>query len=784
MKKDKKSNRGDTKSRLEGKRLGKQKLILATFLTAMLGLFLNMIYITVVHGDEWERNAIRQQATHNGVDRILNPNRGNIVDRNGQVLATSVTVYNIILDVRDLFANESRETQERVIETLYNMLGIPQERVWGYLEPNPENPERPMRDTHYLVLQRQVPRALARDLMAELNQNPQLERVWLEADTLRTYPHGGFVGPLVGFVRGDNSSWGLERQYNEELTGVPGRVVRMFDENGNAFTRQISPRAGYTLVTTIDLTIQQFAVEAAREHGSIHNTQSASVLVMNPNTGEVLAMAQYPTFDPNNPFDIDLINSETARAVLSEVPEDRLMSELFDIWANHTIWRSWEPGSIFKPIVAAAAMEEGLLFENETFFCTGFQVVAGTRIGCWSGPIMGGHGLMTLSESMAVSCNSTIMQIAERMGRNLFYKYKMDFGVGQLTGIDLHGEFSVAPLTYSLAQLNPVELATSAMGQGFNMTPIQSINSFAAVINGGNLMQPYIVSQIVDAHDNVVFETSPTVKRRVISQETSDFWREEMVQTFADHGPGRHSGTGRHARIDGFAIGGKTGTAQQGDRVSGEYVLSFLSYFPADNPQYVVMVVLDRPDPFIQGVTTPQPMLRQVMENIIRHRAIPPENLSNTVGIGMGNSTVLVEDYVGRTLNETTRALQSKGLVFEVIGNGSTIMSQQPLHGSRVAPGSRIFLYLSEDGLGDDLTLIPDVRGMTVTQARETLRIADLTYLIIELEEDETEEADDDEAQAAPQHHRANRTEQIVLTQMPAAGIRVSESTEITLVAR
>lgn len=764
-KKTKKRDRGDSKSRAESKRSRKQKFILFAFLTTIFGLFLNMVYINVVHGEDWERRAIRQQAVHNGVDITINPNRGSIVDRNGQVLASSVTVYNIILDVRELFNHT--EIQEHTVETLYNILDIPKERVWGYLQPNPERPNRAMRDTHYLVLQRQVPRALAHELMDELNQHPR--RVWLEADTLRTYPQGWLVGPLVGFVRGDNSSWGLERRYNEELTGIPGRLVRMFDENGNVFTRDIAPQTGYTLVTTIDSTIQQIAIEAAQEHGSLHNTLRSSVIVMNPNTGEILAMAQYPTFDPNRPFDTELINSERFRETLMELPESQLVSALTGVWTNHTIWASSEPGSIFKPIIAAAALEEGIVFENETFFCGGFNIVAGQRINCWSWEF-GGHGRLTLSEAMAVSCNVTIMQIAERMGREMFYRYKSDFGVGQLTGIDLHGEFSVAPLTYSLAQLNPVEIATSAMGQGFNMTPIQAINSFAAVINGGNLMQPYVVSQIVDAQNNVVHETEPTIKRRVLSQETSDFWREEMVYTFSS------PGTGVHAAIEGFAIGGKTGTAQQSDRVSGEYVLSFVSYFPADNPQYVVLVTLDRPDPFIRGVSSPQPMLRQVMENIIRYRAIPPESLSDTISIGMGHSTILVEDYVGRSLSETIRSLHNKGLVPEVIGNGSVIMSQQPLHGSRVAPGSRIFLYLSEDDSYGELTLIPDVRGMTITQAQETLRTANLASVITEVLEIEIPE--DEEGNEVHQNNRGERT---VRFQMPSGGIRVPEGTEISL---
>lgn len=755
-----KRKRGNREKILANKRANKQFLVFGAFIFSIVYLFCNLMYINVVHGDEYERRAIQQQVNHRGIDIPINPNRGSIVDRNGQVLGASTTVYNIILDVRELY-KEPLYVQEHTVDTLYNILGIPKEEVWGYLEENPDT-GKPMRDTHYLILQKQVPRALANELMEE---NPK--RVWLEEDTLRTYTHGNLAGPLVGFIRADNSSWGLERQYNEELTGIPGRSVRMFDESGHAFTQEFRPQTGYTLITTIDLTMQQIALEAAETYGSMYNAERASVIIMDPNTGEVFAMAQYPTFDPNDPFNIEHINSQQVREELMQLPEEQLMNRLFGIWANHTITHSFEPGSIFKPIVAAAALEEGLVGKNESFYCPGFIDVGSHRIHCWN---TSGHGNLTLSQSIAMSCNVSIIQLGQRLGREVFYDYQMDFGVGQLTGIDLHGEFSVAPLVYSLNQLNPAELATSSMGQGFNMTSIQAINSFAAVINGGNLMEPYVVAQIVDNQGNIIVENTPTIKRNVISQETSDYWREEMVHTF-------ESGTGSEAKIEGYSIGGKTGTAEQGVRGTDVYTLSFISYLPADNPEYIILTVIDKPEPYIRGVTTVQPMIKSVMEDLIRYKAIPPNNLSEGIDLSLGNSTILVEDFVGKTLNDSTRNLTENGLVFDVIGNGNVITSQMPLAGSRVSPGSRIFLYLSSDDSDEELTLVPNLEGMTITQAQETLSIANLDYVILEAQVQITEDEDSTENASA-------NTEKVVIDQMPSSGIKVSEGTEISLILR
>ena len=737
--------------RQQKKRARRQILVLVSFLLMLVGLFARITFLNIVYGDEYEREVIRQQVTHRGVDVMVNPNRGNIVDRNGQNLAFSTTVYNIVLDVRRMF--EAGDThKERVVDVLHEILDIPRNRMWEYLATNQET-GRPVRDTHYLVIERQVPMDVAANLRAQ-----NLRHVILEEDTKRHYPQGDIAAPLIGFLRGDNSHWGIERAYNSMLEGIPGRNVRMFNEQGFAQTTMFRPQSGHTVVTTIDANLQQFTTQTAQYYGELTNAQSAVVIIMNPNTGELMAMSQYPTFDSSDPFNIELVNCHTTRQMLYEQTEEERLNSFFGLWSNFNITDSFEVGSVFKTIVASAALEEGLVRRDEVFFCRGYIELFGHRIHC-----IARSGYRTLSEAMAISCNTTFMELGRRLGRDRLYEYKRDFGIGSTTGIDLHGEADVRNLTYSLHQLNPVEIATSSIGQGFNMTPIQLITAFSAVINGGNIVRPFVVSRVMDQADNtVVMENTPIIKRNVISQSTSDFWRNEMVHVFSP------TGTGRNANVEGFAIGGKTGTGEQGVRGSGEYALSFVAYLPADDPQYIVLVSLNRPE---EG-TSVVPMFSTVIEHIILHRGIRPYDDSNMYS----SAIVTVEDYVGGMVIDVTRHLTQKGLTFELHGSGSRVINQVPLEGSSVAIGSRILLYLSDDET-EELTPVPNLVDMPLEGALEVLRMLELNYTLhvldmyneLNLEEDEDFVIRDENAQ------------QVIVGQMPSAGIRVPKETEITL---
>lgn len=737
------------------KRNRKQKFLFSFFMIVMIGLFLRTAYIYVTYGHEYQQIAIRQQVygRRRHVDRTINPNRGSIVDRNGQVLAISHTVYNIFADIRRLSQASEREV-ERTLEALYEVLGIDKNRMLEYIEINPQT-NRPNRDTYFLILERQVP-PLTESSLREHN----LLHIHSEEDTLRVYPSGETVSSIIGFLSGDNNHWGLENSYNHFLTGTPGREVRMFNENGVVATNEFRPLTGYTLVTTLDLRLMQTAMEIAQVYGSNYHANTAQVLIMNPNTGEILAMAQYPSFNSNAPFNLNYINSERVREEIYETEENLRLNRLFGVWANLAISHSFEPGSIFKPMVHAAALEEGLTYPGQLFFCPGFHYVAGYYMPCWN---EFGCGTLTLEQSMSISCNIVSMVLAERLGRDRLYTYMRDFGVGQTTGIDLSGEASVMALTYSRQQLNPVEIATSSFGQGFNMTSLQTITAFSAVINGGNVLIPYLVSQVTNG-DNIVTQNTPTVRRNVISLETSQFWRDSMVGTLE-----WYRGTGRIATIDGYRIGGKTGTAQQGERIEGgDLVFSFIGYLPANDPQYVVMVTLDRPQSPNAGTASVSRMLRDVMEAIILQRGVRPYGAENLPQSPLVN----VEDYTGLYLIEVATRLQEKGLSFSTVGSGGRVVNQQPLQGSTVARGTQILLYLSDEGYQGALVQVPDLNGMEVQLAIEILQALNLSYNVLFLEDEEgTEPSEEELLQGTVGNH------------FPNTGTRVPLGTEITIIS-
>jgi len=538
----------------------------------------------------------------------------------------------------------------------------------------------------------------------------------------------------------------------------------MFNEEGIAQTNLFTPTPGYTVVTTLDSRLQEMAIRVAQRYGELHDTVHASIIIKNPNTGEILAMAEHPTFDSSDPFNINFANGSRMRDALYNASEEERLNLFFNLWANYNISSSFEPGSVLKALSGAAALEEGIVCPNEVFFCGGSHHVAGETIICWIYP--GAHGSLTVAQAMATSCNVVFMQLGTRLGRARMYSYLNDFGVGSLTGIDLLGEADVRALTYTYRQLNPVEVATSAMGQGFNMTPIQLVTSFSAVINGGHMLRPFIVSRVVDPRENnrIVYENEPTVIRNVISESTSEFWRREMVQVLESS-----IGTGRDAVIGGFSIGGKTGTGQQGDRAGNEIVQSFIGYLPADNPRYLVMVSLNRPG---QGESRSVPiahMLRTVMQYLISIT-----NITHTGYDGEPNDAIaLIEDYTGMTFSTAMRRIIDKGLTPTSHGIGTTIVAQSPAPWDSVPVGSTVMLYLSldEDDEEQELVLVPDLQYLPVEQALEMLYYLELDYNLIFSGNDDD---DDEEIEEIDE-------EQIVLAQMPNAGSFVPAQTEIML---
>ena len=547
-------------------------------------LIFRLMYIEYTSGEKYEKIVLSQQEYDS---TIIPYKRGDIVDSKGTVLATSVDVYNVILDSKVLHANE-----EKISSTIaYLTQCFPEITADQVNQEITDNPDR-----EYTVLAKHVSyeeKAAFEALMNGEDTKDQIAGIWFEKEYTRTYPYNSLASAMIGFANATTGVIGLENQYNDTLNGTNGRSYGYLNADSNLEQTVIEPENGYSLVATIDTNIQSIvesAILQANEEmkqeteGQATGSNNTAVLVMDPQNGDVLAMASYPNFDLNNPKDLSAYFTEEELAGMSD--EDK-MNQLNKLWQNYTISNTFEPGSTFKPFTEAMGLDSGSLRGDETYICDGSEWVSGHEIHCVN---RSGHGTEDLRGALRDSCNDALMQMVRAIGPANFAKYSREYGFGQKTGIDLPGEASTASLIFSEEQLARTEsnLAVSSFGQGFNVTMIQLASSFCSLINGGNIYQPHVVKKIVDGSGNTVQEISPVVTKETVSQEVSDTLRDYMY-TVVSEGPGAK------AAVEGYAIGGKTGTAEKVPRGSGNYVVSFIGFAPVDDPQVVVYVVVDEP---------------------------------------------------------------------------------------------------------------------------------------------------------------------------------------------
>lgn len=732
------------------------------------GIF-RVAYFKEFKGKEYEAAAINNQL-NGSVDKTIAPARGNIYDKNMQPLALSTTVFDIILDVR-ILVEQPEEIQETTITAIHEILDIPLETLNGYILTDANG--KPAIDKNYFKI--------AEDISYEQGKAiNSLHYSWLygEEKSLRSYPQGQLASQVVGFIRGD-SSWGLESYYNDVMTGIEGRRFNTYEANKTIITNKEKPIAGNSLVTTLDQTMQQYAENACKAAYKEYDPENVSSIIMNPKTGEIYAMAQYPTFDCNDPMSLtELKDKNITDEQWNALSDDEKFTMATKAWKNFNITETFEPGSIYKPILVAMALEEGVITKDTTFNCTGSKQVADYQVHCHE---KGGHGTLNVEGALENSCNVAMMEIITKLGKEKYFKYHRDFGFAEETGIDLPNENAVnAPgLMYTLDRLNITELATSSFGQGFNVTALQSINAMAAAINGGYLMKPYIVKQIIDEDGNVIKETSPTVVRRVISQETSDYIRKALESVVTPEG------TGRKAVINGYAIGGKTGTAQQSPRSEEKYTLSFIAYLPVEDPDIMVMTLIHKPAEYNDagGDVSPAPMLRDILVNIINYKSIAPsyEVTQEDNSTAVADNEITLKDYSGEKISSTISSLINNGLDYELIGNGDKVVKHFPLGNTNVAPGTKILINLTSDQ-NSDLTIVPNVIGLTVENAKEVLTKAGFdcfvddgsTYISIEDEsQNEDEEQEEEQEQEEISQEYADTSNKIVSKQMPEANVKI-----------
>ncbi|MFI3230474.1 MAG: penicillin-binding transpeptidase domain-containing protein [bacterium] len=677
-------------------------------------------YIKANNGEEFEQQAIQNQV-NKVQDKIVNPNRGSILDRNGQAIALSSTVFNIILDIR-VVAQQKEEAILSTIEIISRILEIDHQTLEDYFVRDANGNLKPENDTNWKVIEKKVSYSKAKQLEQELSAL-SLRGVHLETDTMRSYTQDDFASQVIGFIRGD-TKWGLEYQYDSEMAGIAGRVYRTYEDTEYFVTNDIEPIQGNNIITTLDLELQTKAQEIVestyKQYEGTYTPESVQMILMNPATGEILSMAQYPTFDSNDPDDTSFFEEsylyKNTFFTLSQFEQLELKNT---VWKNLAITNAYENGSTFKANVVAAGLEEGVVNENEVFYCGGYKEIGGYTIRCH---LRSGHGNITLTESLAKSCNMVMIDIANRLGRETFYDYQRDFGFGQLTGIDLYGEVSAASLMVAVENLNSTELATSAFGQTFSSTPIQALVAFAATINGGNIMKPYVVSQITDSDGKVLEEKSPEIVRKVLSTSTSDYLRKAMVTTLIT------GGTGYRAEIPGYDIGGKTGTAQQGDRSKDIYTLSFAAYLPADDPQYLALAIINKPENYIDapsGEVSPAYMMKDYLEAIIEYKAIPPNNpdqISNITAENLNNDSKILSDYINKSVKSTIDEFNKLGIDFQLVGSAGDIVVQQiPIGNTKIDKTTKVLLYIGDSGDEEkdiSLTPIPNVLGLSEEDAK------------------------------------------------------------------
>lgn len=580
-----------------------KKLVVLFFLIllAFVGLSYRLITITRDNGEQYKKQVLSQQR----YDSTTIPyKRGSILDANGSILASSEKVYNVILDA--VAISEKEEYLEPTLNALRSQFGIDTAGVREYIAANKDY-------SRYYVLARRLEYGQIeafRELQNE--ENSLIKGIWFEEEYKRVYPGNTLASDVIGFTSSDNvGSYGLEEYYNDILSGTPGREYGYLNDDSNLERTTIPAEDGNSIVTTIDINIQSIVEKYLKKfdeeyRDNAHEGNGANnigCIIMRVNTGEVLAMASYPDYDLNDTRSTDALigmpvldeeNKRTGEYInqenLNTITEDPdvFYRHLNALWKNFCINDTYEPGSVSKPFTVAAAIESGSITGNESYTCNGMLSIGGHDISCHN---TWGDGTLTVSEGIERSCNVVLMNVASATGKETYVKFQHIFNLGLKTNIDLAGEARTASLVYDQNSMGPTELATNSFGQGYNATMIQMMAGFCSLINGGYYYEPHLVSKIISPTGATVQNIEPRILKQTISEATSAKIREmcNLVVT-------GEKGTGKTARPAGYMIGGKTGTAETLPRGNKEYVVSFMGYAPADNPEIAIYVVVDRPN--------------------------------------------------------------------------------------------------------------------------------------------------------------------------------------------
>lgn len=774
------------------------------FFLAFAAVAANFFWISVLNNKKYQAMANDQ---HFGSIPI-SAHRGSIYDSKGSVLAKSASVYKIILDPKrfreeleilqkriDKRADEIKEgTYQPKVQTTTDELGkevttviedplpvsVEEFRTEAVnilmtkLEITAEKVEKAMTaQNQYSILQEQVEKPVADEVLAFFNQYG-LTSINVEEDTKRYYPQNELAASVIGFTAADGYGlYGVEASYDDYLAGTDGKTISAKDSNGNElpyrYSKTYPAKNGSDIYLTIDTRIQYYMEKYLEEMSNNFLVQNRScAILMNAKTGAIYGMAQYPSYDLNNPYEIaDPVIDAQLKTIQDEDEYSRIQGSARETqWRNKCITEVYEPGSVFKVITSAAAFEEKLIDrERDNFYCSGQKSLEGmvNPVKCH---VVGGHMNQTYQQALTHSCNPAFMDIGERLGIDKFLYYYDAFGLREPTGIDLRAESG--GIQKSLDEMTNVDLALSSIGQCETITPLEMITSYCAAINGGYLLKPYVVEKVLDEDGNVVLKNERTVRRQVVSEETSAIMRDALYHVTTDS-------NGGNVTIKGYAIGGKSGTSQrlsvtkkgqtmvQGEQENEneqDYGASYCCFAPADDPEVILLVLADTPDyanngGFYYGSQIAVPTARDILTSVLPYLGISPEYTEEELA-ELDIKVPLLEGDI-----EAAKAtLADLGANVEVVGEGMTVVAQSPVTGTTIAKGGTVYLY-TDPSHTIDYTEVPDLKGLTADIANESIIYKNLNYV----------------ATGASIH----RDGAVVNSQNPEAGKKVAVGTTIEL---
>ena len=686
------------------KNMKKNAFMLLIFLSVAI-LFFNIGSIAramFINGDRYREEAEAQQLS----DTILTAPRGTIYDKNMNPLVKSASAWICCATPANI---KKDETREKIAKYLSEVFDEAYDKIYDKIDDT---------ESKYAVIQKQVTAAEKTKIEEFIKENGYGGVLYFTPSSMRYYPTNNFASTVIGFINADSEGkGGLELVYNDELVGQPGRIITAKDAKSQSmssdFETIVDAQEGTGLILTLDSTIQYYLEKALSEAVVDYDALGAYGIVMDVDTGAVLAMSNKPDYDPNNAYKVFDKKAKEALKEYEDTDEytEKYNEALFSQWNNKTISFTYEPGSVFKIFTLAAALEEGVVSKNTTYNCTGVYHIGGWNIRCARRT---GHGHQNMTQGLMNSCNPFFISVGQELGTDRYFKYFEAFGFTEKTGIDLTGEATpVAGVTYHAKDsFTKVNLASTSFGQTVNVTPIQIITATCAVANGGYLMQPYVVAGKVDSDGNVLSTTEPQIKRQVISADTSKTVCEMMEQVVS-------AGTGKNAYIAGYRVAGKTATSQKISQSLQQeediYSGSFVCFAPADDPEIAVLVIIDEPGGDVHsGSVVAAPVAKEVIENSLIYMNVEPEYTEKE----LATVTKTAPQLVRQNVSAAVKTAANHGYSTKVIGKGDKVVAQKPTANQSIPSGGVIVLY-TEDEVRSSTVKVPDFTGMTISQVNK-----------------------------------------------------------------